>query len=83
MKGTTMLHLTKQHELEFCFQEVHPQARLKVQLQRTLRVPDDGQDYPLPAGLGSFPICHVDDHAARVPASWLKRADVMIPMHQS
>lgn len=78
-----MLYLTEQHELAFRFPEVHDQARLKIQLQRTLRVPDDGKDYPLPAGLGHFPICHVDDHADRVPASWLKRAGVMVPMHQA
>jgi len=76
-----MLRLTKQHELEFSFQEVHPQARLNIQLQRTLRSPDDGKDYPLPAGLGCFPVHHVDDHADRVPGSWLKRAGVMVPMH--
>jgi len=46
-----MLQLTKQHELVFHFPEVHEQARLKVNLQRTLRVPDEGKDYPLPAGL--------------------------------
>jgi hypothetical protein len=29
---------------------------LSVSFHRTLRVPDDGRTYPLPAGLGSFPI---------------------------
>lgn len=45
--------------------QVHPDARFTVSFQRTLRVPDDGRDYPLPAGLGRFPIEHVEDHLAR------------------
>ena len=52
--------------LEFSFPEVHPDAKLKISFQRTLRVPDDGKDYPLPPGLGRFPIKHVDDHAENV-----------------
>ena len=30
--------------------------------QRTLRIPDDGRDYPLPPGLGRFPLRHIDDY---------------------
>jgi hypothetical protein len=33
--------------------------------------------------LGSFPLRHIDDHAARVPANWLKRGGVLLPMWQS
>jgi hypothetical protein len=58
-------------------------AALEIEFERTLRIPDDGKVYPLPAGLGSFPLRHVDDFAARVPESWRKRGGVMMPMHQS
>ena len=34
------------------FPKVHPKAELDITFQRTLRIPDDGKDYPLPAGLG-------------------------------
>ena len=34
------------------FPEVHEKAHCRIAFQRTLRVPDDNQDYPLPAGLG-------------------------------
>ncbi len=37
--------------------------RFSVSFQRTLRIPDDGKTYPLPPGLGEFPICKVDDYA--------------------
>lgn len=69
--------------LEFSFPEVHPEARLTIEFQRTLRIPDDDRAYSLPPGLGSFELCHVDDHAANVPAQWIKRGGVMLPMYQS
>ncbi len=69
--------------LVFSFPEVHPQARLTIGFQRTLRIPDDGKDYFLPPGLGRFPVRHVDDYAGRVPRGWLEHGGVMLPMHQS
>ncbi|KAG9004745.1 hypothetical protein FRB94_002167 [Tulasnella sp. JGI-2019a] len=35
---------------------------LRLNLQRTLRIPDDGKTYPLPAGLGAFPLYSVADY---------------------
>lgn len=69
--------------LIFTFPEVHKRARLGVSFQRTLRIPDDGRDYPLPPGLGNLPIRHVDDHAETVPAAWTEHGGVMLPMYQS
>lgn len=54
----------------------------RVSFQRTLRIPDDGRVYPLPPGLGRFPICRVRDHARRVPAAWREHGGVFIPMYQ-
>lgn len=73
----------KRDRLVFSFPEVHPEARLEIEFQRTLRIPDDGRKYPLPPGLGSFPLRHVDDFAGNVPAAWLERGGVMLPMHQA
>ena len=53
-----------------------------VTFQRTLRIPDDGREYPLPPGLGEFLICNVADYADRVPESWRKRGGFFIPMYQ-
>ena len=77
-----MIQLKSDH-LVFEFPDVHSHARLTIDFQRTLRIPDDGTDYPLPPGLGSFPLAHVDDHADRVPPTWLTHGGVMLPMYQS
>lgn len=73
----------KDDRLEFSFPEVHRSARLSVDFQRTLRIPDDGKDHFLPPGLGRFPLRHVDDFAASVPAAWIEHGGVMLPMYQS
>jgi len=73
----------RNNQLRFSFPEVHPSATLTIEFQRTLRIPDDDKTYPLPPGLGRFPLEHVDDHAARVPSTWLQRGGVMFPMYQS
>jgi len=65
------------------FPELPHEPLLSIDLQRTLRIPDDGKDYPLPPGLGSFPLRHIDDYAKRVPPPWLKRGGVLVPMWQS
>ena len=54
-----------------------------INFQRTLRIPDDGKRYPLPPGLGKFPLAHVDDYAPDVPPAWSKRGGVMMPMYQA
>jgi hypothetical protein len=54
----------------------------RVSFQRTLRIPDDGKTYPLPPGLGPFPVKRVQDYPARIPESWLEHGGVFIPMYQ-
>jgi len=71
------------NELIFSFPEVHPSARLSIQFQRTLRIPDDNKEYPLPPGLGSFPLKHVDDYQNTIPKAWKNHGGVMLPMYQS
>jgi hypothetical protein len=69
--------------LNFRFAEVHEDAGCGISFQRTLRIPDDENDYPLPPGLGRFPLRHLDDFAKRVPETWVKRGGVTMPMHQA
>jgi len=69
--------------LHFSFPEVHPEARCEIDFQRTLRIPDDNRDYPLPPGLGSFPMQHVDDFKDRLPTSWVRHGGVFLPMYQA
>ncbi|MGI9077011.1 MAG: hypothetical protein ACR2G6_06720 [Gemmatimonadaceae bacterium] len=61
--------------------EIKIGPRFSVTFQRTLRIPDDGGVYPLPPGLGVFPILKVADYADRVPAHW-NRDSALIPMYQ-
>ncbi|HVG23910.1 MAG TPA: hypothetical protein VND45_07130 [Thermoanaerobaculia bacterium] len=49
---------------------IHAGEHLAISFERTLRIPDDGKRYPLPPGLGLFPI--------RSAAG-----DFVIPMYQS
>ncbi len=57
-------------------------GRFSVTFERTLRIPDDGRHYPLPPGLGHFPVRRVADYADRVPAAWREHGGVFIPMYQ-
>ena len=73
----------KNDSLVFSFDGVHPQARLSLNLMRTLRIPDDDTTHLLPPGLGRFPLRHVDDFATSVPDQWVIHGGVMFPMYQS
>ena len=55
---------------------------VSIGFQRTLRIPDDGREYPLPPGLGHFPVLPVSHFADRVPDDWRRHGGVFIPMHQ-
>ncbi len=70
-------------ELIFRFPQVHEDAVCRVSFQRTLRIPDDNRSYPLPPGLGRFPLEHVQMHSPRLPAAWSKHGGVLLPMYQS
>ena len=70
-------------KLAVSFPDLPLRPKLTLDFQRTLRIPDDGRDYPLPPGLGSFPLRHIDDFAPRVPAAWLQRGGVLLPMWQA
>jgi hypothetical protein len=56
--------------------------RFAVRFRRTLRIPDDGGEYPLPPGFGTFPIRRVADYRDRVPEGWRKHGGVFLPMYQ-
>jgi hypothetical protein len=56
--------------------------RFSVTFQRTLRIPDDGREYPLPPGLGRFPVLRVDDYRNILPSAWHEREGYFIPMYQ-
>ena len=54
----------------------------QLSFNRTLRIPEDGKEYPLPAGFGRLPILKVEDYAGLVPAKWLEEGGFIIPLYQ-
>ncbi|MDE2873688.1 MAG: hypothetical protein OXQ94_18620, partial [Gemmatimonadota bacterium] len=70
-------------QLSFRFPEVHRFAECGIAFQRTLRIPDDEQTYPLPPGFGRFPLRHLDDFADRLPRESIRRGGVVMPIHQA
>lgn len=70
-------------QLMLAFPEVHPDAKCAIHFQRTLRLPDDNREYPLPPGLGRFSLKHVDDYAKQLPEPWRKQGGVFFSMYQA
>ena len=70
-------------QLVFSFPEVHPDAKLTIEFQRTLRIPDGEREFPLLPGLGRFPLFPVQELLDQGLAPWLDRVEAMLPMYQS
>ena len=64
------------------FDEIMVGRFTRISFHRTLRIPEDGRDYPLPAGLGRFSIHRVEDYAEKVPEKWLIEGGFFIPLYQ-
>ncbi len=61
---------------------IHVGERFSFTLQRTLRLPDDGKTYPLPPGLGAFPVLRVSDYEDKVPQQWREQGGFFVPLYQ-
>ena len=61
---------------------LHVGNHFSVSFMRTLRIPDDGKEYPLPPALGILPVHQIADYAERVPPEWRERGGVFIPLYQ-
>jgi hypothetical protein len=70
-------------QLLFSFPEVHPDAKMTIEFQRTLRIPDGEREFPLLPGLGRFPLFPVRDLVEGGAAPWLDKVEAMLPMYQS
>ncbi len=55
--------------------------RLDISFQRTLRIPDNGNDYPLPPGLGAFVIYRARDFP-QAPPAWRNADELFISMYE-
>jgi len=54
-----------------------------IAFERTLRIPDDGHDWPLPPGLGHFPLRTVTSLGDRAPEEMRRRGGVVLPIYQA
>ncbi|MFN9300972.1 MAG: hypothetical protein ACK6DZ_25100 [Acidobacteriota bacterium] len=57
-------------------------GRFSFRLERTLRVPDDGHEHPLPPTFGAFPIYAFAAYSKQLSAAWRGRARYFIPIRQ-
>lgn len=64
------------------FDEIRVGRFTRISFHRTLRIPEDGREYPLPAGLGRLPIHRVEDFAQTAPVEWLAEGGFFIPLYQ-
>ncbi len=62
--------------------EIYFGENYSISFQRTLRIPDDGNQYPLPPSLKEFPIYKVSNYPNKVPESWNQHGGIFIPMYQ-
>ena len=58
-------------------------AGICIDLQRTLRIPDDGRDYHLPPGLGRFPLRQIEDYDLGTSEHRKARGGIITPMFQT
>ena len=70
-------------QLVFRAPDVEPGAKLAISFQRSLRVPLNGQSYPLPITIGQFPVRHVEDYPGTLSAQTQRRGGVILPMWQA
>ncbi len=78
-----MISIDRNNRLVIRVPEVHAEASMYLNFQRTLRIPDNDDVHFLPPGLGSFPLRNIDAHPDTVPADWREQGGVMMPMFQS
>lgn len=53
----------------------------QVSLLRSVRVPEDGQQYQVPGGLGTIPIYNVKSFSGDLPVSMVANGGIFVAMH--
>lgn len=56
-------------------------TKLSISFWRTVRLPEDGRVFDLPAGLGTFPLVHAEPFKEKLTKEEMGNADVVIPMY--
>jgi hypothetical protein len=55
---------------------------LNIQFHRTVRVPDDGRTYNLPANLGTFPLFNIADFTDTLSQDVVEKGGFFLPMYR-
>jgi hypothetical protein len=67
---------------EWLNRNIAKDPELTITFDRTLRVPEDGQTYHLPAILGTLPLLVADYFKRRLPSGMARKGGILLPMFQ-
>jgi hypothetical protein len=70
-------------QLVIRFPGIGDDVGIRIDFQRTLRIPDDDREYHLPPGLGRFPLRHIEDFDLGESESRKARGGAIMPMFQT
>jgi hypothetical protein len=71
---------SSREEVHRTFAACLPKISATVTFQRSLRLPVNSTQFPMPLGLGRFSVYPVDDFSG-VPEAWRQRGGIMLPLH--
>src|SRR3954451_19846511 len=63
-------------------EHIHVGDRFSLTLQRTIRLPQDGRDYPLTPSFGEFPVVGAAAFSDRLPGSWHAGNAFVVPIYE-
>jgi hypothetical protein len=74
--------MTSRLEVRMEQDRIYVGERFSMTLQRTLRLPEDGKEYPLPPGFGSFRLDSVESLGAVAPPVWKATGGFIAPIYE-
>ena len=76
-----LVHCKADYPNEICITDPSNGSELKIAFWRTVRIPEDGTVYNLPAGLGRFPLLDALQFQDKLSPNGLKNVDCVFPMY--
>ncbi|KZL80768.1 integral membrane protein [Colletotrichum incanum] len=73
---------TSSSSTDICISHGGKKDVLSIQLNRTIRVPDNRDTNDLPPGMGAFPLFKVREYAHNMPETMAKKGGIFFPMYQ-
>ncbi len=53
-----------------------------ISFMRTVRIPEDERNYPLPPGLGKFSLSNIQTFRSRLPPEMVAQGGLFLPMYR-